>query len=157
MFVWSLRSSVGQTLTCCSNPAGGGNLLNRKRVSIAHSLPLLPSHHPDMIEILLRRAKTMSSIHLLFFYQETRLSEAFPNKKKTNTCMYTANKENKNFKNSKHLFRRAQQIRYLPKITIVCIAWPCKEVIIKKMYTRVIHKTLTKYSVILLAFYRLFR
>ena len=38
-----------------SNPAEG-NIFNRKRCSIAHSLSLSNSHRPDMTEILLNRA-----------------------------------------------------------------------------------------------------
>ena len=37
------------------NPSGGGNLFNPKQGSIAHSLPLSPSHGPFMTETLLKR------------------------------------------------------------------------------------------------------
>ena len=34
---------------------GGGNLFSHQQGSIAHSFHYVPSHHPDMTEILLKR------------------------------------------------------------------------------------------------------
>ena len=53
-----------------SSPARCGNLSNRKRGSIAHSLSLSPNHRPDMTEILLKgRYNHKSSILLVFSYR----------------------------------------------------------------------------------------
>ena len=41
-------------------PAGGCNLLNHKRGSIAHSLLLSLTHHPHLTEILLKRTEIAS-------------------------------------------------------------------------------------------------
>ena len=38
-----------------SSPAGGRDLFNGNRGSIAHSLSLLSTHHPDLTEILLKK------------------------------------------------------------------------------------------------------
>ena len=38
-----------------SSPAGGGDLFNCNRGSIAHSLSISSTHHPDLTEILLKR------------------------------------------------------------------------------------------------------
>ena len=55
-----IRALVGQRVkrwpsdiaVSVSSTARGGDLFNRKRGSIAHSLSLSPAHHPDMTEIL---------------------------------------------------------------------------------------------------------